>query len=118
LLRSLVVVRNGGKLIIPSGTVIRGLSNSQSTPKQYATIVIERGGYIQIEGTVTNPVVMTSAKPIGSRDRGDWGGLVFVVKRNNQGTDIQMEGFNNVALDNTLAKHGGINDDDNSGVNQ
>ena len=116
LLRSLVVVRNGGKLIIPAGTVIRGQSNSQSSPKQYATIVVERGGYIQIDGAVTNPVVLTSAKPIGSRDRGDWGGLVLCGKAvNNQGTDIQMEGFNNVALDNTLAKHGGINDDDNSG---
>ena len=116
LLRSLIVVRNGGKLIIPAGTVIRGQSNSQSSPKQYATIVVERGGYIQIDGTVTNPVVLTSAKPIGSRDRGDWGGLVLCGKAvNNQGPDIQMEGFNNVALDNTLAKHGGINDDDNSG---
>ena len=116
LLRSLVVVRNGGKLIIPAGTVIRGQSNSQSSPKQYATIVVERGGYIQIDGTVTNPVVLTSAKPIGSRDRGDWGGLVLCGKAvNNQGNDTQMEGFNNVALDNTLAKHGGINDDDNSG---
>ena len=116
LLRSLVVVRNGGKLIIPAGTVIRGQANSQSSPKQYATIVVERGGYIQIDGTVTNPVIMTSAKPVGSRDRGDWGGLVLCGKAvNNQGTDIQMEGFNNVALDNSLAKHGGINDDDNSG---
>ena len=116
LLRSLVVVRNGGKLIIPAGTVIRGQSNSQSSPKQYATIVVERGGYIQIDGTVANPVVLTSAKPIGSRDRGDWGGLVLCGKAvNNQGPDIQMEGFNNVALDNALAKHGGINDDDNSG---
>ena len=116
LLRSLVVVRNGGKLIIPAGTVIRGQANSQSSPRQYATIIIERGGYIQIEGTVTNPVVMTSAKPIGSRDRGDWGGLVLCGKAvNNQGPDIQMEGFNNVSFDNMLAKHGGINDDDNSG---
>ena len=116
LLRSLVVVRNGGKLIIPAGTVIRGQANSQASPRQYATIIIERGGYIQIDGTVTNPVVMTSAKPIGSRDRGDWGGLVLCGNAvNNQGSNIQMEGFNNVSFDNMLAKHGGINDDDNSG---
>ena len=54
LLRSLIVVRSGGKLVIPAGTVIRGLANQQSTPKQYATIVVERGGYIQIDGTATN----------------------------------------------------------------
>ena len=116
LLRSLIVVRSGGKLVIPAGTVIRGLANQQSTPKQYATIVVERGGYIQIDGTSTNPVVITSAKPIGSRDRGDWGGIVLCGKAvNNQGPDVQMEGFNNISLNNTLAKHGGINDDDNSG---
>jgi len=116
LLRSLIVVRSGGKLVIPAGTVIRGLANQQSSPKQYATIVVERGGYIQIDGTATNPVVMTSAKPIGSRDRGDWGGIVLCGKAvNNQGPDVQMEGFNNISLNNTLAKHGGINDDDNSG---
>jgi len=116
LLRSLIVVRSGGKLVIPAGTVIRGLANQQSSPKQYATIVVERGGYIQIEGTATNPVVLTSAKPIGSRDRGDWGGIVLCGKAvNNQGPDVQMEGFNNISLNNTLAKHGGINDDDNSG---
>jgi hypothetical protein len=96
--------------------VIRGLANQQSSPKQYATIVVERGGYIQIDGTATNPVVITSAKPIGSRDRGDWGGIVLCGKAvNNQGPDVQMEGFNNISLNNTLAKHGGINDDDNSG---
>jgi hypothetical protein len=116
LLRSLIVVRSGGKLVIPAGTVIRGLANQQSSPKQYATIVVERGGYIQIDGTSTNPVVITSAKPIGSRDRGDWGGIVLCGKAiNNQGPDVQMEGFNNISLNNTLAKHGGINDDDNSG---
>ena len=72
--------------------------------------------YKALKVSAPEPVVLTSAKPIGSRDRGDWGGLVLCGKAvNNQGTDIQMEGFNNVALDNTLAKHGGINDDDNSG---
>ena len=116
LLQSMVVVKEGGKLIIPAGTVIRGLANPQSTPKQYATIVVERGGLIQVEGTKTNPVVMTSAKKIGQRDRGDWGGLLLAGKAsNNQGIGIQMEGFNNVAFNNQLAKHGGIVDNDNSG---
>ena len=116
LLQSLVVVKDGGKLIIPAGTIIRGMANAQSTPKQYATIVVERGGYIQIEGTKTNPVVMTSAKKFGQRDRGDWGGLLLAGKAaNNQGPNIQMEGFNNVSFNNQLAKHGGINDNDNSG---
>ena len=107
----------GGRLIIPAGTLIRGLSNTQVAPKQYATIVVERGGLININGTSTSPVQFTSAKAIGSRDRGDWGGIVLCGRAiNNQGPDIQVEGFNNITLDPTIAKYGGINDDDNNGI--
>ena len=116
LLRSICVIQSGGKLIIPAGTVIRGEANLSLTPKNYATIVVERGGSIDIQGTSSKPVVMTSSKAVGSRDRGDWGGLVICGKAvNNQGASIQLEGFNNVSADNTLAFHGGTDDKDNSG---
>ena len=115
LLQSLVVVKSGGRLIIPAGTVIRGLANSQSTPKQYACIVVERGGWIGINGTQTKPVIFTSAKSSTTRDRGDWGGLIICGNAiNNQGPNIQVEGFNNISFNNTLAKHGGVNDGDNN----
>ena len=117
LLTSTCVVRSGGKLIIPAGTVIRGAADLTATPKLYAMITVERGGLIEVNGTTTNPVVMTSNKAAGSRDRGDWGGLVLCGKAvNNQGLDVQLEGFNNVAVDNTLGKFGGTDDADNSGV--
>jgi hypothetical protein len=117
LLTSTCVVRSGGKLIIPAGTVIRGAADLTATPKLYALITVERGGLIEVNGTTTNPVVMTSNKAAGSRDRGDWGGLVLCGKAvNNQGLDVQLEGFNNVAVDNTLGKFGGTDDADNSGV--
>jgi len=117
LLTSTCVVRSGGKLIIPAGTVIRGAADLTATPKLYALIAVERGGMIEVNGTTTNPVVMTSNKVAGSRDRGDWGGLVLCGKAvNNQGLDVQLEGFNNVAVDNTLGKFGGTDDADNSGV--
>ncbi len=116
LLKSMLVVENGGKLIIPAGTVIRGQADLQASPKNYATIVIERGGQIDVQGTNTNPVIMTSNKAAGSRDRGDWGGLVICGKAvNNQGTDVQLEGFNNVSVNNGLGKFGGNDDKDNSG---
>mgnify|MGYP003838962213 CR=1 FL=1 len=116
LLRSMLVVESGGKLIIPAGTVIRGQADLTKSPKNYATIVVERGGMIDIQGTNTKPVVMTSSKAAGSRDRGDWGGLVICGKAvNNQGTDVQLEGFNNVSVNNTLGKFGGSDDKDNSG---
>jgi hypothetical protein len=116
LLRSMLVVESGGKLVIPAGTVIRGEANLSLSPKNYATIVVERGGMIDIQGTTSKPVVMTSNKAAGSRDRGDWGGLVICGKAiNNQGTDVQLEGFNNVSVNNTLGKFGGSDDKDNSG---
>ncbi len=117
LLTSTCVVRSGGKLIIPAGTVIRGAADLTATPKLYATLVVERGGMIEVNGTSSNPVVMTSNKDAGVRDRGDWGGLVLCGKAvNNQSVDAQLEGFNNVAVDNTLGKFGGTDDADNSGI--
>ncbi len=116
LLNSFCVVRSGGKLIIPAGTVIRAIADLTATPKLYAVIQVERGGMIYVNGTPTNPVVMTSNKASGSRERGDWGGLVLCGKApNNQGLDVQLEGFNNVSIDNTLGIHGGNVEDDNSG---
>ncbi|MEK0420476.1 MAG: hypothetical protein RLZZ161_327 [Bacteroidota bacterium] len=116
LLKSLLVVKAGGRLIIPAGTVIRGRANTNATPKEYATVVVERGGKINVQGTKTNPVIFTSAKAVGSRDRGDWGGiLISGYAVNNQGTNVQVEGFNNIAFNNTLAYFGGGDDADNSG---
>lgn len=116
LLRSICVIKSGGKLIIPAGTVIRGRANSAASPKEYACVVVERGGLIDIQGTASKPVVFTSNKAVGSRDRGDWGGIALCGKAiNNQGASVQLEGFNNVAFDNTLAFHGGTDDADNSG---
>jgi len=117
LLKGLIVVRSGGKLVIPAGTVIRCLANLTSSPVNYASIVVERGGQIEITGSAAQPVVFTSAKAAGSRDRGDWGGIVICGNAiNNQGASVQVEGFNNVAFDNTLAFHGGTNNNDNSGI--
>ena len=117
LLTSVVQIKDGGKLIIPAGTVIRGLADLNATPKLYASIVVERGGKLEVNGTSSNPVVFTSAKAAGSRDRGDWGGLIVCGKAiNNQGADIQVEGFNNISFDATMAKFGGVDDADNSGI--
>ena len=122
LLKGFVAVRSGGKLIIPEGTVIRVLADLNSTPKNYATIVVERGGKIEITGTAAKPVVMTSARAVGQRDRGDWGGLLIAGKAPHNLLDgttnnnVQMEGFNNVTFDANLAKFGGTDANDNSGI--
>jgi len=121
LLKGLVVVRDGGELIIPAGTLIRAKADLNSSPKNYGSIVVERGGRIDVQGTLESPVVFTSANAIGSRNRGDWGGLLIAGKSAHNllnGTDnnnVQMEGFNNVTFDPTLARFGGTDLNDNSG---
>jgi Secretion system C-terminal sorting domain len=122
LLKGFVVVRSGGKLVIPAGTVIRASADLTTTPKNYATIVIERGAKVEITGTAVNPVVITSAKAVNTRDRGDWGGLLIAGKAPHNLLDgvnnnnVQMEGFNNVTFDATLARFGGTDANDNSGI--
>jgi hypothetical protein len=117
LLKSFCVVPSGAKLVVPAGTIIRGMADANASPKLYATIIVERGGMIELNGTSSSPVILTSNKAVGSRERGDWGGLVLSGKAvNNQGVDVQLEGFSNVAFDNTLGKHGGTDDGDNSGT--
>ncbi|MEN9611986.1 MAG: hypothetical protein RLZZ628_2800, partial [Bacteroidota bacterium] len=54
LLKGFVVVRSGAKLVIPAGTVIRALADLTTTPKNYATIVVERGAKVEITGTAVN----------------------------------------------------------------
>lgn len=121
LLKGIILVKTGAKLTIPAGTVIRGIADLSVTPKNYACIVVERGAQIEVLGTATNPVVMTSNKAIGARERGDWGGLVICGKgRHNlwdAATDaVQLEGFNGVTFDATMGKIGGSVPTDNSGI--
>ena len=84
--------------------------------------MVERGGKIEITGTSAKPVVITSAKAVGQRDRGDWGGLLIAGKAPHNLLDgttnnnVQMEGFNNVTFDANLAKFGGTDVNDNSGI--
>ncbi|MBK9984929.1 MAG: T9SS type A sorting domain-containing protein [Saprospiraceae bacterium] len=121
LLQGFIVVRSGGTLIIPAGTIIRAASDLSSSPKNYASIIVERGGTIEVNGTVDKPVIFTSSKSAGQRNRGDWGGLLIAGRSKHNllnGTDnnnVQMEGFNNVTFDANLARFGGTDVNDNSG---
>ncbi len=123
-LKGFIIVRSGGKLVIPAGTVIRCQADLSTTPKNYASIVVERGGKIEITGIAAKPVVITSVKAVGQRERGDWGGLLIAGKAKHNllnGTDnnnVQMEGFNGLgtSFDSNLALFGGTDDADNSGI--
>jgi hypothetical protein len=104
LLTGYVFVDSLSILNIPAGTVIKGDKVTKGT------LIIKRGAKIKALGTNTDPIIFTSAQPIGQRAAGDWGGLVICGSaRNNIGTNVQLEG-------NYGAFHGGTNDADNSGT--
>jgi hypothetical protein len=103
-LNGFVRVMDGGRLNIEAGTIIIGDRESKGT------LIVQMGGKIYAEGTADNPIVMTSERPVGFREPGDWGGLVVCGKApNNTGGTAELEGGYG-------AFHGGTDPDDNSGV--
>ncbi|MEG1737016.1 MAG: hypothetical protein RR137_03685 [Odoribacter sp.] len=103
-LKGWVYIREGAKLTIEAGSVIKG----DKTTK--AALIVERGGQLFAKGTASEPIVFTSAQPKGQRKPGDWGGLILCGKaKNNQGNDMQIEGG-------PRTHHGGNDNADNSGI--
>ena len=70
-LNGTIFVRNNATLTIPPGTLIR--SNVTAS-----ALIVTRGAKLNALGTVTNPIVFTSKNAAGSRNRGDWGGIVLL----------------------------------------
>lgn len=108
LLKGFVYVTDGVTLTIPAGTIIRGDEGSK------ASLVVTRGGKIMAEGTASKPIVFTSNKAVGSRAPGDWGGIIILGKAKNNipGGEGLIEG----GFTEPFGKHGGSNDEDNSGI--
>jgi hypothetical protein len=72
LLTSSFIIKDGGTLNIPAGTLIKAIGGTSSY------IAVAQGGKININGTATSPVVMTSG--FDSPAASDWGGLVICGK--------------------------------------
>ncbi len=86
-----VFVRNGATLTIDPGTVIIGQPGSEPP----SVLVITRNGKIRAEGTRSRPIIMTSARNPGERQRGDWGGLILLGRApvNVDGVEFNIEGL-------------------------
>lgn len=104
LIKGQTFVRAGQVLTIQPGTVIFGDKATKGT------LIIDRGGKIEANGTATEPIVFTSALPAGTRDRGDWGGLVILGNANVNQVNPAIEGIS------PAANFGGTNDADDSGT--
>ncbi|MEJ1236971.1 hypothetical protein WBG78_02515 [Chryseolinea sp. T2] len=72
LIKGQTFIPSGVVVTIPAGTLIKG----DKTTK--ATLIVQPGGQLIANGTESNPIVFTSNLPVGSRDRGDWGGIILL----------------------------------------
>lgn len=103
ILKGYVKVTNGATLTIQEGTVIK----SDVTEK--GALIITRGAKIVAQGTAEKPIVFTSGRPAGSRNPGDWGGIVLLGKAPTNKTEPLIEG----GID---EHYGGTDAADNSGI--
>jgi len=94
-------------LTIEPGTTIFGDTATVSF------LLITRGSTINAEGTREQPIVFTSAGDVGSRARGQWGGLVINGQAPVNGCSGDPCTLTGEAGTGT---YGGANADDNSGV--
>lgn len=87
-LKGFIHVANGATLTIQAGTTIKGDFNTLGS-----MLMVLRGAKIQAVGTAVAPIVFTSSRAAGSRQTGDWGGLVIVGNApvNRSGT-VNIEG--------------------------
>lgn len=110
LLNGYVYVKNDATLTIEAGTIIKGDKASKGS------LIITRGAKIMADGTPDLPIVFTSNQAVGSRNYGDWGGLIICGKArtNKAGGQGEVEGGVNNA--NGDALYGGTDDNDNSGI--
>jgi hypothetical protein len=103
-LRGAVFVVEGATLNIQAGTRVIGEAGS------VGTLIVLRGGRLNALGTREQPVVFTSDQPVGSRARGDWGGLII-----NGRAPVNIEGGQGLGEADT-GVYGGDNPNDDSGI--
>lgn len=103
LLKGFVYVEAGATLTIEPGTIILGDKSSKGT------LIIKPGGKIIARGTAQKPIVFTSGQAKGTRNYGDWGGIILLGKAKVNKTPATIEGEN-------ISTFGGQDDSDNSGV--
>lgn len=94
LINGTTFVAAGNTVTIDAGTTIKG-KKVAATP---SALVFLRDSRIVAPGTQANPIVFTSDQPIGSRSKGDWGGLVLNGRSqvNTPGGEGLAEGLSNI----------------------
>ncbi len=123
-LQGIVYVSPGVTLTINSGVTIIGKTTAFGTvpdlvnlANNKGTLVVRKGAQIIANGTSSSPIVWTSENAAGSRNVGDWGGLVVLgnapIKTTTGAITNNFEAF--FTLTNGKNSYGGTNATDNSG---
>lgn len=88
-LKGFIHVANGATLTIQPGTTINGDFNTLGS-----SLWVLRGAKIEAVGRADAPIVLTSSRPAGQRQPGDWGGLLIVGNaiNNRSSVDVEIEG--------------------------
>ncbi|MBB3048778.1 hypothetical protein FHR99_003052 [Litorivivens lipolytica] len=105
ILEDIVYLEAGGRLVIDPGTQVLGKNGS--------ALVITRDATLHARGTQAEPIVFTSANPVGARKAGDWGGLVMLGNAPVNVADARIEG---VPANDSRAAFGGNDPAANCGV--
>lgn len=88
LVRNQYRVKSGVTLTVQPGAIIKGDKATKGV------IIIEPGGRLVANGSPAEPIVFTSSQPINERDRGDWGGIVWLGNAYvNQSASPAVEGI-------------------------
>ena len=109
-----VFVNDGQTLNIEAGTIIQGKPGEGTSA---SALIVARGGKINAEGTLTEPIVFTFEGDVGNTAptvRGQWGGLIILGKatlNSSPGTSA-IEG---IPTTESRGLYGGNDDTDNSG---
>ncbi|MCK8491936.1 IPT/TIG domain-containing protein [Spirosoma sp. RP8] len=105
LLRGFVNIKSGVVVTIQPGTIIKGgtVDEDPTGSKKGGTLIVEQGGRVEASGTAQQPIVFTSNRAAGSRNYGDWGGIVLIGRAPHNrpasqaaegGIGIQLGAFN------------------------
>jgi hypothetical protein len=124
-LKGIVFVKPGVTLTVNPGVTIMG-SLGAPTPdlinfeNNKGTLIVERGGKLNAVGTAASPIVWTSSQPAGSRNFGDWGGIVLLgnapIITSTNATTNYYEAFRVSSGQDQRFIYGGTNGADNSGA--
>ncbi len=107
-LGNFIHVADGATLTVEAGTRIEGQPQS--------ALFILRGAKLNAVGTADAPIVLTSASPVGQRQPGDWGGLLFIGNGIiNRAAPVLVEGTGTNSSNYTIDYGGGTDNTDSSG---